>query len=81
MKFLAVKKKNRCPRSVACVTHAVWCSQGKLVYGNYGRREDLDVVQKRNVELKGCVLLVRAGKISYAEQVCETQMTIVTPLH
>uniref|UniRef100_A0A3Q0T4X6 Transferrin receptor 1b n=1 Tax=Amphilophus citrinellus TaxID=61819 RepID=A0A3Q0T4X6_AMPCI len=43
--------------------------QGKLVYGNYGRKEDLDVVQKNNVELKGCVLLVRAGKISFAEQV------------
>ncbi|KAM9332227.1 transferrin receptor 1b isoform 2-T4 [Pholidichthys leucotaenia] len=43
--------------------------QGKLVYGNYGCKEDLDVVQKSNVELKGCVLLLRAGKISFAEQV------------
>ncbi|XP_076617818.1 transferrin receptor 1b [Chaetodon auriga] len=43
--------------------------QGKLVYGNYGRQEDLDVLQKKNVELKGSVLLLRAGKISFAEQV------------
>ncbi|XP_045890170.1 transferrin receptor 1b [Micropterus dolomieu] len=43
--------------------------EGKLVYGNYGRQEDLEVLQKKNVELKGCVLLLRAGKISFAEQV------------
>ncbi|KAI3354879.1 hypothetical protein L3Q82_004677 [Scortum barcoo] len=43
--------------------------EGKLVYGNYGRRQDLDAVQKKNVELKGSVLLLRAGKISFAEQV------------
>ncbi|TKS87474.1 Transferrin receptor protein 1 [Collichthys lucidus] len=43
--------------------------EGKLVYGNYGRQEDLDVLQKKNVELKGSVLLLRAGKISFAEQV------------
>lgn len=46
------------------------CSKGKLVYGNYGRQEDLDVLQKKNVELKGSVLLLRTGKISFAEQVC-----------
>lgn len=40
------------------------------MYGNYGRQEDLDVVQKKNVELKGSVLLLRTGKISFAEQVC-----------
>uniref|UniRef100_A0A671X733 Transferrin receptor 1b n=1 Tax=Sparus aurata TaxID=8175 RepID=A0A671X733_SPAAU len=44
--------------------------QGKLVYGNYGRQEDLDVLQKKNVELKGSVMLLRTGKISFAEQVC-----------
>uniref|UniRef100_A0A671X6Y4 Transferrin receptor 1b n=1 Tax=Sparus aurata TaxID=8175 RepID=A0A671X6Y4_SPAAU len=43
--------------------------QGKLVYGNYGRQEDLDVLQKKNVELKGSVMLLRTGKISFAEQV------------
>uniref|UniRef100_A0A8P4G223 Transferrin receptor 1b n=1 Tax=Dicentrarchus labrax TaxID=13489 RepID=A0A8P4G223_DICLA len=43
--------------------------QGKLVYGNYGRQEDLDVLQKNSIELKGSVLLLRAGSISFAEQV------------
>ncbi|XP_074478571.1 transferrin receptor 1b [Sebastes fasciatus] len=43
--------------------------EGKLVYGNYGRQEDLDVLQKKNIELKDSVLLLRAGKISFAEQV------------
>ncbi|XP_053198287.1 transferrin receptor 1b [Scomber japonicus] len=43
--------------------------QGKLVYGSYGRKEDLDVLQKKNVELKDCVLLLRAGKLSFAEKV------------
>ncbi|XP_035512992.1 transferrin receptor 1b [Morone saxatilis] len=44
--------------------------QGKLVYGNYGRQEDLDVLQKNSsIELKGSVLLLRAGNISFAEQV------------
>nr|XP_046227572.1 transferrin receptor 1b [Scatophagus argus] len=43
--------------------------QGKLVYGNYGRQEDLDVLQKKDIELKGNVLLLRTGKITFAEQV------------
>ncbi|XP_008288621.1 transferrin receptor 1b [Stegastes partitus] len=43
--------------------------QGKLVYGNYGRPEDLAVVQNKSVELNSSVLLLRAGKISFAEQV------------
>lgn len=44
------------------------CLQGKLVYGNYGRQEDLDVLQKNNIEVQGSVMLLRAGKISFAEQ-------------
>lgn len=39
------------------------------MYGNYGRQEDLDVLQKKSVELKDSVLLLRSGKISFAEQV------------
>ncbi|MED6251689.1 hypothetical protein ATANTOWER_001357 [Ataeniobius toweri] len=42
--------------------------EGRLVYGNYGRQEDLDFVQGR-VDLKGSVLLLRAGKITFAQQV------------
>ncbi|KAM6900582.1 transferrin receptor 1b [Xenentodon cancila] len=43
--------------------------EGRLVYGNYGRQEDLAYVQDSGVELSGSVLLLRAGKISFAEQV------------
>lgn len=43
--------------------------EGKLVYGNCGRQEDLDVLQKMNIELKDSVLLLRAGNFSFAEQV------------
>ncbi|XP_040921750.1 transferrin receptor 1b [Toxotes jaculatrix] len=43
--------------------------QGKLVYGNYGRQQDLNVLQKMNIELKDSVLLLRSGKISFAQQV------------
>ncbi|XP_075936537.1 transferrin receptor 1b [Anarhichas minor] len=43
--------------------------QGKLVYGNYGRQEDLDVLHSKKIELTECVLLLRAGIISFAEQV------------
>lgn len=42
---------------------------GKLVYGNYGRQEDLQVVKDSSIGLEGSVLLLRAGKISFAEQV------------
>lgn len=43
--------------------------EGKLVYGNFGRPEDLDVLEKKNIELQGCVLVLRAGRISFAQQV------------
>ncbi|XP_036073370.1 transferrin receptor 1b isoform X2 [Oryzias melastigma] len=43
-------------------------AQGRLVYANYGRQTDLDLVEKI-VELNGSVLLIRAGNFSFAEQV------------
>uniref|UniRef100_A0A7N8YBF5 Transferrin receptor 1b n=1 Tax=Mastacembelus armatus TaxID=205130 RepID=A0A7N8YBF5_9TELE len=43
--------------------------EGKLVYGNYGRQQDLNILQTKNIELKDSVLLLRSGKISFAEQV------------
>ncbi|XP_041670526.1 transferrin receptor protein 1-like [Cheilinus undulatus] len=43
--------------------------QGKLVYGNYGRQKDLDFLKKKSIELEGSVLLLRAGNITFAEQV------------
>lgn len=39
------------------------------MYGNYGRLQDLDILQNNNIEVNGSVLLLRTGKISFAEQV------------
>lgn len=39
------------------------------MYANYGRQEDLQVLQDNSVGLEGSVVLLRAGKISFAEQV------------
>lgn len=39
------------------------------MYGNYGRQEDLDDLQKMDIEMKDSVLLLRAGNITFAEQV------------
>ncbi|XP_061821109.1 transferrin receptor 1b isoform X2 [Nerophis lumbriciformis] len=47
--------------------------EGKLVYGGYGRPEDLDTLQNTNIEVKGSVLLLRAGKHSFAEQVANAE--------
>lgn len=49
------------------------------MYGNYGRQEDLEVVQKNDIELKGSVLLLRTGKLSFAEQVCALMWRLDTP--
>lgn len=43
--------------------------QGAVVYVYYGRDEDLRQLQDMNIDMKGRVLLVRAGKNSYAEKV------------
>lgn len=39
------------------------------MYGNYGRQQDLDILQHNRVLVNGSVLLLRTGKISFAEQV------------
>ncbi|KAM9839395.1 transferrin receptor 1b [Aulostomus maculatus] len=44
-------------------------AEGKLVYGSYGRPEDLKALRAKNIELNGSVLLLRAGNISFAQQV------------
>ncbi|XP_062335426.1 transferrin receptor 1b [Osmerus eperlanus] len=43
--------------------------KGQVVYANYGRREDLQELQNQNVELKNKVVLLRAGRLNFAEQV------------
>ncbi|KAK3513435.1 hypothetical protein QTP70_014262, partial [Hemibagrus guttatus] len=43
--------------------------KGAVLYAFYGRDDDLRHLQDVNVDISGRVLLVRAGKISYAEKV------------
>ncbi|XP_069473600.1 transferrin receptor protein 1 [Ambystoma mexicanum] len=42
---------------------------GKPVYAFYGRKEDFVELQKRSIDVQGCIVLVRAGKISFSEKV------------
>lgn len=44
------------------------CFQGRVVYANYGSAKDLADI-KDKVDLKGSVLLLRAGQMSYAQKV------------
>ncbi|XP_057680836.1 transferrin receptor 1b [Corythoichthys intestinalis] len=44
---------------------------GKLVFAEYGRREDLD--ERKNVEMRGSVMLIKVGKISFAEKVANAE--------
>uniref|UniRef100_A0A452IDG9 Transferrin receptor protein 1 n=1 Tax=Gopherus agassizii TaxID=38772 RepID=A0A452IDG9_9SAUR len=46
---------------------------GKLVYANYGRTEDFQELNKMNIPINGSVVLVRAGKISFAEKVANAE--------
>ncbi|CAL9697677.1 unnamed protein product [Knipowitschia caucasica] len=43
--------------------------QGKLVYANYGRLEDFEVLTKHKVNVANCVVILRCGKISFAQKV------------
>ncbi|KAJ8384317.1 hypothetical protein AAFF_G00206740 [Aldrovandia affinis] len=48
---------------------AVGTAEGKLVYGNYGQEDDFQTAQGLGVQVNGSVVLLRAGKISFAEKV------------
>lgn len=43
--------------------------QGAVLYAHYGQESDFRMLQGRNINLSGRVILVRAGKISFAEKV------------
>ncbi|XP_076868264.1 transferrin receptor 1b [Brachyhypopomus gauderio] len=43
--------------------------QGRVVYGNYGKLEDLKYLKDVGIDLNGTVLLLRTGEISLAEKV------------
>ncbi|XP_061493564.1 transferrin receptor protein 1 [Rhineura floridana] len=46
---------------------------GKPVYANYGRSEDFRELLKKNFNLSGAVILVRAGEIAFAEKVANAK--------
>ncbi|XP_038273689.1 transferrin receptor protein 1 isoform X2 [Dermochelys coriacea] len=46
---------------------------GKPVYANYGRAEDFQELNKMDIPINGSVVLVRAGKISFAEKVANAE--------
>uniref|UniRef100_W5N7W6 Transferrin receptor 2 n=1 Tax=Lepisosteus oculatus TaxID=7918 RepID=W5N7W6_LEPOC len=46
---------------------------GGLVYVNYGRREDFELVQSLGVPAEGNVVIVRVGQLSFAEKVANAQ--------
>lgn len=42
---------------------------GKPVYAFYGRKEDFEELSHKNINVSGCVVIVRAGKNTFAEKV------------
>ncbi|KAL2097920.1 hypothetical protein ACEWY4_007127 [Coilia grayii] len=44
-------------------------AQGPVVYAHYGQTEDFDYLKDLTINLSGKIILVRAGKISFAEKV------------
>ncbi|XP_051538082.1 transferrin receptor protein 1-like [Myxocyprinus asiaticus] len=48
---------------------ATGSKEGRVVYANYGKPEDLKEVKDSGVNLQGSVILLRAGKISIAQKV------------
>ncbi|XP_069753303.1 transferrin receptor protein 1-like [Narcine bancroftii] len=57
---------------VYCPYSANGTFTGKLVYANYGMEEDFKELQKQ-VDVNGTVVIVRAGKISFAEKVLNAE--------
>ncbi|XP_072497485.1 transferrin receptor protein 2 isoform X5 [Notamacropus eugenii] len=47
--------------------------RGGLIYANYGRLEDMEALQEKNLDIKGHLLLVRIGQVSFAEKVSNAE--------
>lgn len=43
--------------------------QGAVLYAYYGQEIDFRLLRDKNINLNGRVMLVRAGRISFAEKV------------
>ncbi|KAL3988137.1 glutamate dehydrogenase (NAD(P)+) [Sarotherodon galilaeus] len=48
---------------------AIGTARGAVLYAHYGQEEDLKQLKDMNIDMNGRVMLVRAGKISFAEKV------------
>ncbi|XP_067417182.1 transferrin receptor protein 1 [Emydura macquarii macquarii] len=46
---------------------------GKPVYANYGQKEDFQKLKEMNIPINGSVVLIRAGKITFAEKVANAE--------
>lgn len=55
-------------------------SQGGILYAYYGREDDLRTLQDLGIDMKDRVLLIRAGKNSYAEKVGGFLFHFLSPL-
>lgn len=50
-------------------TEFLFCVQGTVLYAHYGQDSDFRILLDRNRDISGRVVLVRTGKISFAEKV------------
>lgn len=54
----------------AMVGNEYFCPiQGAVLYAFYGQESDFRLLRDRNINMSGRVMLIRAGKISFAEKV------------
>ncbi|XP_077117634.1 transferrin receptor protein 2 [Ranitomeya variabilis] len=58
---------------VYCPYSATGKAEGGLLYVNYGRVEDFQVLRSRDVNASAALVIVRAGQISFAEKVYNAQ--------
>ncbi|XP_027700995.1 transferrin receptor protein 1 [Vombatus ursinus] len=48
-------------------------ANGALVYANYGSKDDFKHLMSKNIAINGSVVLLRAGKLSFAEKVANAE--------
>ncbi|XP_048397621.1 transferrin receptor protein 1-like isoform X2 [Stegostoma tigrinum] len=58
---------------VFCPYSATGNFTGKLVYANYGTEDDFNLLTSMSVTVNGSVVIVRAGKINFAEKVVNAE--------
>ncbi len=48
--------------------------QGLPVYANFGSREDFEYLLEAGISLRGCIVLLRLGRISIFEKVIDSRV-------